>query len=359
MTTAPATTSHPIKPTAWRKTPGQANLPPVQDRPVLRVLSLGAGVQSTTLALLAVEGQLPKPDAAIFADTGWEPRAVYDHLTRLRPVVEQAGIEVRIVSTGNLRDDALNPDFPGNPVPAYVRNPDGSNGVLIRSCTGRYKIEPIAREIRQMLGAATRTVPCRYCDTTGQRVIPWDTTRRGQCVVCRGTGQRTLIGPAPKGKIAEQWIGFSTDEIGRVSGKGVPAWSRPRYPLLELGMSRKDCERWLAGRGWQPTKSACIGCPFHGNARWRDMRDHHPAEFADAVDFDQRIRTSPMLRGQMYLHRSRLPLADAPVSRITPAEWKDMQLDLFDLLTEDEHGDPDGCSPYGCRSGARAEGAAA
>ena len=45
--------------------------------PALRLLSLGAGVQSTTLLLLAAEGRLPTPDAAIFADTGWEPAAVY------------------------------------------------------------------------------------------------------------------------------------------------------------------------------------------------------------------------------------------------------------------------------------------
>ncbi len=43
--------------------------------PTIRALSLGAGVQSTTLALLAVEGVLPMPDVAIFADTGWEPAA--------------------------------------------------------------------------------------------------------------------------------------------------------------------------------------------------------------------------------------------------------------------------------------------
>ncbi len=47
----------------------------------LRVLSLGAGVQSTTLALMAAHGEIgPMPDCAIFADTGWEPAAVYEHL---------------------------------------------------------------------------------------------------------------------------------------------------------------------------------------------------------------------------------------------------------------------------------------
>ena len=35
------------------------------------VLSLGAGVQSSTLALMAAKGEVtPMPDVAVFADTG-------------------------------------------------------------------------------------------------------------------------------------------------------------------------------------------------------------------------------------------------------------------------------------------------
>jgi hypothetical protein len=48
--------------------------------PTIRTLSLGAGVQSTTLLLMSLEGMLPKLDCAIFADTGWEPQRVYEHL---------------------------------------------------------------------------------------------------------------------------------------------------------------------------------------------------------------------------------------------------------------------------------------
>ena len=42
-----------------------------------RFLSLGAGVQSSTLALMIANGELEPVDSAIFADTGWEPRKVY------------------------------------------------------------------------------------------------------------------------------------------------------------------------------------------------------------------------------------------------------------------------------------------
>jgi hypothetical protein len=55
---------------------------PMADRRV--ILSLGAGVQSTTLALMTARGDLspgfPQPTAAVFADTGWEPASVYRHL---------------------------------------------------------------------------------------------------------------------------------------------------------------------------------------------------------------------------------------------------------------------------------------
>ena len=49
------------------------------------MLSLGPGVQSTALALMAAHGEIGSmPDCAIFADTGWEPRAVHEHLAWLR-----------------------------------------------------------------------------------------------------------------------------------------------------------------------------------------------------------------------------------------------------------------------------------
>lgn len=44
----------------------------------IHILSLGAGVQSSTLALMAAAGEVtPMPVAAVFADTGDEPTSVY------------------------------------------------------------------------------------------------------------------------------------------------------------------------------------------------------------------------------------------------------------------------------------------
>jgi hypothetical protein len=194
-----------------------------------------------------------------------------------------------------------------------------------RQCTSEYKLNPIGRKVRELLGAA-----------------PPDFRR------------------VPKGNHARQWIGFSTDEIGRVSDKDGVSYVTKEYPLLDLGMSRKDCERWLAARGWTTEKSACIGCPFHGNRQWRKLRDQHPEEWADAVEFDAAIRKGGArglpLNGEAFLHASRVPLPLAPIDKVTRRENQDAQSDIFDQLAEldlAENGDPDGCSPYGCRSGQR------
>ncbi len=68
----------------------------------LHLLSLGAGVQSTTMALMAAHGEItPMPSAAIFADTQGEPAAVYEHLKWLMsPNV--LPFPVHVVTAGNL-----------------------------------------------------------------------------------------------------------------------------------------------------------------------------------------------------------------------------------------------------------------
>ena len=70
----------------------------LRNRKAVKVLSLGAGVQSSCLALMAERGEygLSKPDFAIFADTGWEPPAVYEHLEWLK---EELSYEVVTVSS--------------------------------------------------------------------------------------------------------------------------------------------------------------------------------------------------------------------------------------------------------------------
>ena len=332
--------------------------------PTMRILSLGAGIQSTTLALLAAEGVLPGLDAAIFADTGWEPAAIYRHLDRLeREILQPAGIPLYRVSAGQIQHDVLDLNKQRT-LPAHTRDPlTGEDGMLNRRCTQTYKLTPILRQVRLLLGATTsEATPCRYCNGTGVRVAPWRAKLNdhtpGPCSVCDGTGLLGRVGQPPKDTWAEQWIGFSTDEIGRVSNRADTRYSRSRHPLLELNMSRTQCEAFLKHRGWGGTeKSACVGCPFHGNAHWRRMRDTDPESWREAVAFDRAYRTGPGLRHERFLHISRRPLDEAPIDVVQRREHR--QDDIFDALFEAdleraEDGDPDGCSPWACRSGSAA-----
>lgn len=303
--------------------------------PALRILSLGAGVQSSALLILAARGDLPKLDGAIFSDTGWEPASVYEHLDRLEEeVAKPAGIPIYRVSSGNIRNDALNPDVRFATMPLFVKNSDGTQGLVRRQCTSEYKLKPIKRKVRELLG-------CPHPE------------------------------PIPAGVFVEQWIGISTDERERALDKngdlktGDVKYSRNSYPLLDLDMSRENCRSLLTAHGFGLTpKSACIGCPFHTNAHWRMIKDN-PADWADAVDFDNRIRNGSAranaqgqaLNGEAFLHRSMLPLSEAPIERVNFREWASRQSDVLHMLNVSEFEEKlaaedrdnlTGCSPFSC-----------
>ena len=121
----------------------------------LRILSLGAGVQSSTLALMIEKGEVPMVDAAIFADTMAEPKEVYDHLTWLE---KQLSYPIYKVSGGDLTQDSIdNAEGKGKynfvEVPLFTKNNEtGKKGLLRRQCTSNYKIRPVNKKIRELLG---------------------------------------------------------------------------------------------------------------------------------------------------------------------------------------------------------------
>ena len=261
------------------------------DRRTVNVISLGAGVQSTTLTLMAARGELgEKPDVAIFADTGWEPPRVYTHLEWLEKECAKYGLRIIRGSRGNLRDDFLRGLETGEraaSIPVYVkRNGSGREGMLWRQCTREYKVEVVRKAIREFLGYGPR-----------QRV---------------------------KEKV-NLWMGISTDEIIRVKPSPVK-YIEHKYPLIDRNMSRTDCLKWMRENGYpMPPKSACIGCPYHDDAYWRDLKENYPEDFADAVDFDRALRKKPRAEGELYLHRSCRPLDEIDFSESN----EQGSLDLF------------------------------
>jgi hypothetical protein len=239
---------------------------------------------------MAQRGDIAPFDCAIFADTKSEPAAVYRHLDWLR---DELGFPVHMTSRGSLRQEILDASAGkrgawGRP-PLFIVNPDGSQGMTRRQCTGDYKIDPIMRKVRELAGVPRRS-------------------------------------PGPRQVIVEQAIGISLDEAHRMRDARF-RWVRHVHPLIDLGMTRQACLRWLSDHGYpEPPKSACTFCPFHSDAMWREMKENDPESFADAVAVDDALRSGHhfMLRGTPYLHRQRVPLRDVDLT-----DYRSLNGDLF------------------------------
>lgn len=245
---------------------------------VKHIISLGAGVQSSTMALMAAHGEItPMPDAAIFADTQAEPASVYQWLEWLEPHLP---FPVYRVTAGSLTDNALEMRttkdgrlYSRTNIPFFTRNPDGGEGkITFRSCTKDFKITPIRRKQRELAQIA-----------------------RGQKKV---------------GVIT--WIGISLDEAARMKDSRDP-WNQNRWPLIEQRMTRSQCIEWMKSNEYpEPPRSSCVYCPFHNNHEWRRLKTDEPEEFQKAVEFEialqkakaesQNFKTTP------FLHRSLVSL---------------------------------------------------
>lgn len=208
---------------------------------VPHIISLGAGVQSSTMALMAAAGEItPMPAFAVFADTGDEPQEVYDWLQWLtvrlpfltkiahKPFPSYIRMENRRLSANIIENDF-------SQIPCFTRSDTtGKATIGKRQCTRHWKIDPVKRKIREALG------------TTRQKMKP-------ESVVL--------------------WQGISYDEATRMKESREPFMVH-RFPLYELKMTRQHCYAWMASKGFpRPPKSACVYCPYKDRRRWQQTKD--------------------------------------------------------------------------------------
>lgn len=307
----------------------------------LSVLSYGGGTQSAALALMSATGQLPKLDAVIFADTQGELPETYEYAEYVETKLGEAGIPFYRVSAGSL-EQALLSDTPTshNPTPpAHVLNPPGSKSEKGRiggyRCSYDYKRRVITRKVKELCGG-------------------------------RGEWKRSTV---------EQWLGFSTDEVGRCKDaqecrcghnrirppkeKGGPPrghrpgcdacgcekfdpWQVNVWPLIKgfgLQYRRSDTIAWFAANGHPtPSRSACWFCPNSRNPRWSALKEEHPDLWERACTLDETIRDgggfnargNQPFAGKMFLHDSLIPLRDADLRTRHEIEVGKGQADLFD-----------------------------
>jgi len=281
----------------------------------INILSLGGGVQSSTLALMVEHGEafgedgekIAPPVAAVFADTGDESDATYGWLNWLEcqlsyPVIRSANetsLSEHIRTAIEQQKRVSKPPLFTKPLtgeraiaPRESEDIDtqgqlfddmeyaqeikvmasGKQGILTRDCTRDFKISVIQREVRKLMAQH---------------------------------GVKKVV----------QWIGISLDESIRMKPARVK-YSTHRWPLIEMRMSRHDCLRWMQARGYpEPPRSACVYCPHHSNQEWRRIRDEEPESWRQAVEFDAMVREGIHgVRQACYVHSQCVPLTEVDLS---------------------------------------------
>jgi len=218
-------------------------------------------VQSAAIAVLVLQGRLPKPEFVAISDTEREKTAVWQYLDDVvQPAMRAAGVEIaRIRKSRFAREDLWedwgNKNEPQMLMPVFIANTDGSTGRLKSLCSSRWK--------RRVMQRWLRSQGVKQCDA---------------------------------------WLGFSIDEMRRVRTSDE-LWYQYRYPLIfDVPMRRGECMGLIESFGWPPApRSACWQCPNREDSEWSDMKRNWPGDFAKAVSLEKEMQQR---RPDFFLHRS-------------------------------------------------------
>ena len=236
----------------------------------LRVLSLGWGVQSWTLAAMAALGEIEPIDYAVHADTTFEMSGTYDHAASWTPWLEDRGVKVVTVKA-EPEPSPIQQGTGAVMMPAYTLNKDGTPTPIRRQCTNRWKIQPIRRFIRSHL-----------------------------------TGK-------PQPNSVELIMGISWDESYRMKDPNVK-YIKHVYPLIDKRMKRMHCIQWLQEHELTvPPKSTCTFCPYHSIDQWKQLKSTGDDNWNRAVAVDEIIRSARKTAKteNLFIHKYCLPLAEA------------------------------------------------
>lgn len=277
----------------------------------MKILSCGAGMQSTALALMSCankllhEGrckefdfeyinQVPIYDVILFCDLGLEPSWVLSQVYFIKQACEWAGIPFYILKS-NLYEDYMN-DFGKKRVvsiPFWSVDETGKKGKMMRNCTLDYKI------------------------TLMQNFVRWN-------ILGYKKGQRAKQEDI---KAHEMHLGFSKEEEKRCSDNPHKMFVN-KFPLCEMNLVRADNYAYIKEVWGLETKaSACCFCPFHTNYFFRFLKDNHKYEYVNLVEFDEmleREQPNTKIRSKLYISKSRKRIAD-----LIPEECRDAECFLY------------------------------
>lgn len=265
----------------------------------MKILSFGAGMQSTALALMSCEKALDNPrrypevpiyDAVIFCDLGLEPGWVKRQVEFTRRACEKAGIPLYVLNTPLYQDFMRN--FGSRrtvSIPWWTLMEDGHKAKMPRNCTIDYKIEAVSKFVRWTLLGYRK----------GQRLRPEDA------------------------KVHEMHMGFSAEEKRRCKVSPNPMFHN-KYPLVEMRLTRANNYRYILEKWGLDTKaSACAFCPFHRNYFYQYIKETEPETYAAVIGLDNLLRDKtpmPPMESRLFISRDRKRIAD-----LTPEDCNDAE----------------------------------
>lgn len=268
----------------------------------MKILSCGAGQQSTALALMSCDNKLypnkfplvPIYDVILFCDMGKEPPWVYDQVYFIKKVCEEVGIPFYILDSKNLYEDYIN-NFGKKRVvtiPFWSVDESGKKGKMTRHCTIDYKIIQM------------------------QNFVRWN-------LLGYKKGERTRNEDI---QAHEMHIGFTSEESRRIFDSKHKLFIN-KFPMCEMGLVRADNYAYVKEEWGLETKgSACQHCPFHSNYFFKYLKDNHPIEYEDLIMFDNMLgHAEPNSKigvpnSKIYISKSR-----KRISALTCDECKDIE----------------------------------
>lgn len=265
----------------------------------MKILSFGAGMQSTALALMSCENAIfktqkhplvPIYDAVIICDLGLEPPWVKTQMDFVERSCRSAGIFYKVLDT------PLYQDFLENfgerrtvSIPWWTLKDDGHKSKMPRNCTLDYKVNAITKYVRwELLGYRK-----------GQRLKPDDI------------------------KAHEMHMGFSLEESRRCHENPHKLFVN-KFPLVDMGWERKDSYKYILEVWGLDTKaSACAFCPFHRNYFFQYVKQNHQETYDAILKVDHTLRDKnpkPPMDSDLFISRSRKRIED-----LTPEDCEDAE----------------------------------
>ena len=196
----------------------------------MRVLSMGAGVQTTALLL-----HDQKYDLVIFADPGSEWPQTYEYVEKyLKPFCQEH--DLKFVTVKNEKFGTLQ---------KLMEHYRGPPDVRTRSCTDNFKVRPIKKYMKANYNVSAKN--------------PY-----------------TLV------------LGISYDEAHRANMSQRVKYELREFPLVDSKITRIQCENIIKDHGWPvPVKSGCDFCPFQNKHMWRKLQGQNPERFKELVKLEK------------------------------------------------------------------------